>query len=255
MRRCAMPTVDDALSLARAGWEVLPLHGKVPITAHGVLDASSDETTVRAWWRNGDHNIGARVPARAVVLDIDPQNGGTLAALEHAAGGPLPATLTVHSGRGTGGRHCYFLHPGTPVSSRRLPTGIDVKTARGYCVMPPSLHPATGQPYRWQHADLAPLPSVLAALLAPPPAPHRTARAAPSSSDALARRAAYLARHVEQLPEGNRNAGLYWAACRAVDEGHPAETFDLLEGAALVAGLDEFEAQRTIASARRGAGS
>lgn len=246
-----MPTLEDALSLACAGWAVLPLNGKVPRTAHGVKDASTDPEQVARWWRSGSHNIGARVPAVLMVLDIDPQNGGSLEALEAleaAAGTRLPSTLTVHSGRETGGQHRYYLHPGGPLSSSRLPEGIDVKTERGYCVMPPSLHPATGRPYRWEKHPAATLPAAVVAMLRPP-APR--AHASPSSSEKLPKRALYLARYVESLPEGQRNAGLFWAACRAVEDRHPRETFDLLEAAAMVAGLDQHEAARTIASARR----
>lgn len=243
-----MPTLEDALNLARAGWAVLPLNGKVPRTSHGVKDASADPEQVARWWRSGSHNIGARVPGVLMVLDIDPQNGGSLEALEAAAGTLLPPTLTVHSGRGTGGQHRYYLHPGGPLSSTRLPEGIDVKTERGYCVMPPSLHPATGKPYHWERHRAAALPAEVVALLRPP-APR--AHASPSSSDALPKRALYLARYVERLAEGQRNAGLFWAACRAVEDRHPRETFDLLEAAAMVAGLDQHEAARTIASARR----
>jgi hypothetical protein len=246
-----MPTRENALELAGAGWAVLPLRGKIPLTAHGVKDASSDRAQVAAWWpENARHNIGARVPDSLLVLDIDPQNGGSVADLEQAAGVALPPTLTVHSGRGTGGQHRYFLHPGGTVTSRRLPRGIDVKTATGYCVMPPSTHPLTGRPYTWEIHAPARIPRELLALIRPP-APR--ARATPGSTPAkpLAERALHLASYVAQLGEGNRNAGLYWAACRALEEGHGDEALDLLEGAASVAGLDETEARRTIASARR----
>lgn len=244
-----MPTLTDALELAHAGWQILPLNGKVPRTAHGVKDATSDPERITAWWRDGVHNIGARVPSRLIVLDVDPQNGGSWQALETLSRVPMPETLTVHSGRGTGGEHRYYLHPGGAVSARRLPAGIDVKTDRGYCVMPPSLHPATGRPYRWETRPPVPLPVEVVTLLRPP-APPRPAPDRSRNADAPTR-ALYLARYVERLPEGQRNAGLFWAACRAVEDAHPQATFDLLEAAAMVAGLDEVEASRTIASARR----
>lgn len=231
---------------------MLPLRGKIPVTAHGVKDATTDPGTIARWWAGSTaHNIGARVPRSLLVLDIDPQNGGSLGALTEAAGGYLPPTLTVHSGRGTGGRHLYYLHPGGSVSSTRLPPGIDVKTERGYCVMPPSLHPATGQPYRWEHATPAHLPSELTALLRPVAPRPRPAPAAQLGTGPLSERAAHLARFVQDAPEGTRNGRLYWAACQAIRDGHDVMTFDLLEGAAIVAGLTETEARRTIASAHR----
>ncbi len=59
-----------------------------------------------------------------------------------------------------------------------------------------------------------------------------------------------LAAWVERLEEGNRNAGLFWAACRAVEAGRE-ELLDELRAAALRTGLSEREISRTIASARR----
>ncbi len=246
-----MPTRDDALRLAAAGWPVIPLRGKIPVTAHGVKDATTDPEQVSRWWPGrANHNIGARVPRSLVVLDIDPQNGGSLDALAEAAGGDLPRTLTVHSGRGTGGRHLYFLRPEGPLSSTRLPAGIDVKTDRGYCVMPPSLHPDTRQPYRWERAAPAHLPVALIELMRPP-SPRRVEPRPRQEGGALATRAAYLARHVENATEGGRNARLFWAACQAIRDGHSDDTLDLLEGAGIVSGLSETEARRTVASARR----
>lgn len=242
-----MPTRDDALALADAGWAVLPLHGKLPLTPHGVRDATTDPEQVSRWWANGaKHNIGARVPASLLVLDFDPQNGGSVEDLESATGEPLPETLTVISGRGTGGQHRYFLHPGGTTTGRRLPQGIDIKTATGYCVMPPSVHPASGRAYRWEVHTPQHLPGAVRALLIPATPMPRRRSGAPAPEKAL-----HLVRYVSQLGEGNRNAGLYWAACRAVEERHSGEVFDMLEGAAVAAGLSEDEARRTVASARR----
>lgn len=249
-----MPTAADALRLAQAGWAVIPLRGKIPATAHGVKDATTQPAQIERWWAHTAHNIGARVPASLVVLDVDPQNGGSLAALESAAGVSLPETLTTHSGRGTGGQHRYYLHPGGPLTSSRLPDGIDVKTDRGYCVMPPSLHPATGQPYWWDDRIPAQLPYAVVDLLRPP-RPRQVQQARHVDALPLSGRAAHLAGFVQSRGEGQRNGGLFWAACRAVEDGHPADTFDLLEAAATIAGLSEQEAQRTIASARRQGGA
>ncbi|PRA79717.1 bifunctional DNA primase/polymerase [Microbacterium sp. MYb66] len=249
-----LPSRADALRLAAKGWPVLPLNGKVPRTRHGVKDATTDAAQIARWWPNGTaHNVGARVPSSLLVLDIDPQNGGSLDALTAAAGEPLPATLTVHSGRGTGGRHLYFRHPGGQVSAVRLPSGIDVKTDRGYCVMPPSLHPSTGDPYRWEHHPVADIPAPLLALLRP--ATVRTpTHTATRQGVPLSARALHLVEAVQGAAEGKRNEMLFWAACQAVRDGHPPETFDLLEGAGIVAGLSQVESARTIASALRAQG-
>ena len=59
-----------------------------------------------------------------------------------------------------------------------------------------------------------------------------------------------LATWVERLREGNRNSGLFWAACRALEAGEP-DGLDDIAAAAARAGLDDREILRTIESARR----
>lgn len=251
-----MPTLDDALSYAAQGWRVLPLRGKIPLTPHGVKDASCDPAQLHRWWANGaQHNLGAQVPGHLVVLDFDPRNGGTVEALEQLLEAPLPDTLTAHSGRGDGGQHRYYLHPGGSLTAKNLPAGIDVKTATGYCVIPPSLHPDTGKPYIWaSRAAPHPLPAQLAEILHPPrpqlPAQMRVSSRA-SRPGNLEMKARHLAAHVAAAAEGQRNARLFWAACQAHRDGHPAETFTLLEQAAARAGLDAEEITRTLTSAHR----
>lgn len=161
-----------ALGYAANGWNVFPLNGKVPAIrgGHGVLDATTDLTQILAWWQGPyrNCNIGLRPPDNVLVIDIDPRNGGhdTVATLE-AAHGPLPATHTVYSGRGDGGKHLYYLKPPGPVTAARLGPGIDVKTSTGYVVAPPSLHPDTGKPYTANNQPIVPAPKWLAALLKP----------------------------------------------------------------------------------------
>jgi len=191
------PAGDDlgawAVGYAVAGLAVFPLRGKVPAIAKqsggaGVLDATTDLATVARWWSRNDPrlrtgpgcNIGGRVPVGAFVLDVDPRNGGadTLAELE-AAHGPLTATRTAYSGRGDGGRHHWFKHPGGPLSGSRLGAGLDQKTERGYVVLPPSIHPDTGGRYRWLDlaAPISQPPGWLVELLrqkASPVTSHRT---------------------------------------------------------------------------------
>lgn len=194
-------TTDDlqgvAISYADAGWAVLPLvwtvggrcvcrgtgcPGKHPLTRRGVLDATTDPDVIRSWWtRWPQANLGARVPDPLIVVDVDPRHGGhgTVAAWE-AEHGPLPATLTVVSGRGDGGTHRYYRRPPGRLTSTRLRgTGVDLKSSAGYVVVPPSRHPATGAPYTWtdRREPVAP-PRWLVGLLRPP-APATRPTAAP----------------------------------------------------------------------------
>jgi hypothetical protein len=146
---------------------VFPLapKSKIPAIAkvdggHGVLDATTDIDVICGWWTTmPTANIGGAVPAGLVVLDVDPRHQGDvrLAEIEDIHG-RLPITLTCVSGRGDGGRHYYFRHPGGKLTTRRLPTGIDLKGAGGYAVLPPSIHPDSGEPYTWVDPDIPPAP-------------------------------------------------------------------------------------------------
>jgi hypothetical protein len=182
------------------------------------------------------------------VIDIDPRNGGDLAELESLTG-PLPTTLTVWSGRNDGGRHLYFLRPLGSLTSTKLPQGIDLKV-NGYCIAPPSIHPATGQPYQWGNHPIArlvaPVPYKLRELLRPTPRPVTVH---PDNGD----NGAGLIRAVAEAMEGTRNDILYWAARRARDEGILDQIADDLIAAAVSAGETETNARRTVASARKAA--
>ncbi len=246
---------DAALELATAGWFVFPCHesdgsrslAKAPRTPHGHLDATRDPRIIDAWWiRWAIAMIGAPVPEALLVLDIDPRNGGSLETLE-ALTGPLPATLTTWSGRNDGGRHLYFRRPMALLTGALLPAGIDLKI-NGYCILPPSLHPATGQPYRWEKHDPALVPSRLRELLRPLPVrPQMTGRRIPRGS--------CLVHFVERLEPGHRNSGLFWAACRAAEDGVLGQIEAELVLAAVSTGLHESEARRTVASASRTVGA
>lgn len=235
-----------ALALAAKGWAVLPCNqSKAPLTTHGHKDATTHPAQVEQWWtQHPDALIGIRIPAGLCVLDIDPRNGGSLDTLQQHTG-ELPHTLTTLSGRGDGGRHMWFKQPAGTLTATRLPTGVDLKLGgRGYCIAPPSLHPATGQPYQWQPGPIAALPPKAVTLLT-----VQTRTITPGRS----RDERGLVRTVLEAAEGNRNRALYWAACRAVEEGAPAVLQQLHE-AALAAGLTENETTRTIHSAERTAG-
>jgi hypothetical protein len=195
---------EAALAYAAAGYQVFPLRGKVPLgncpacelrssryqphqaaecgheLCHGLYAATCDPQRVGRWWARWPRaNIGARVPAGLLVVDVDPRHGGLdrLAQLEREHG-PLPPTRVSVSGRGDGGQHRWFLHPGGRLSAARLDAGVDLKTHAGYVLLPPSRHPATGQPYAWAEPTLEPaaLPAAWRRLLTPAPARAPAAR-------------------------------------------------------------------------------
>ena len=84
----------------------------------------------------------------------------------------------------------------------------------------------------------------------PAPATPATAPAGRRQARASGPDLGHLARWVAAQPEGNRNAGLFWAANRALD-ADPAADLSGLADAARQAGLADPEITRTLDSARR----
>lgn len=234
---------QHALAYARAGLPVLPLteRGKVPVTPRGKDDATTDPVQVAAWWPEGSRrNIGVRPPVGFVVLDVDPRSGGTMESL-----GVLPYTWIAETGGG--GWHCWFRYAGKVRGKVDGLPGVDIKTHTGYLVVPPSQHPS-GAHYQWltEH-PAAELPAHLVSAVAVPAARTRSSGVIPRSGGV-----AGLVASVSAAPEGNRNAVLFWAACR-VFERHDGDAPALAElvDAARVAGLSDIEIERTLRSAER----
>ena len=156
-----------AVAYARLGFEVLPLYGivdgacgcgnpechsagKHPWLDGGFHGASRDPATVAAWFQNKPSaNVGIRPRSVGLVFDVDPKNGGDQAwdiwTREH---GPCPDTVEVITG--SGGRHFWLRSE--PVKNTKLSGplfGIDIISATGYVVAPPSLH-ISGDRYEWE---------------------------------------------------------------------------------------------------------
>lgn len=267
-----VPMLAHALDYVARGVAVLPLverprNGKAPYVRGGYKAASIDVAQVRRWWgRYPGALIGIRPPVGVVVIDVDPRNGGTMTALEHLNGAPLPPTATVRTGGG--GWHLYYrctpgsaLRPHLVTPQGQPVAGVDVITgARGYVVAPPSIHPVTGRAYEWESgAPLAELPPGLceaATCPATPPPVHSAARSrsqphsryTPRQQEKGARR---LIEHFRRSTrEGHRNIDLFNLACRLGEENHPPAIFDELAAAALSVGLSFQEVQTTLNSAR-----
>lgn len=166
----ATSTLDAALRYAARGWRVLPVRAgdKVPLTAHGVKDASTDESTIRRWcerWPSANVAVACGAASGGlVVLDCDQAEFSW--ALEKSCG-PLPETLTVATGRGS---HRYF-HCPEPIRTQTLIPHLEVRAEGSYIVAPPSVHP-NGARYRViNDVAPAPLPPALLELLRSPTSP------------------------------------------------------------------------------------
>ncbi|MFI7137579.1 bifunctional DNA primase/polymerase [Streptomyces massasporeus] len=234
-----------------------PCHGACGRLGHGVYDASSDPDRIRelfaaAPWATG-YGIACGLPPHHLIgLDLDVKTGtDSSAALRELALRHLftiPPTVVVVTP--SGGRHLWLSGPPevvVPNSAGRLAPGIDIRGAGGYLVGPGS---RTGQGVYAAApgtAHLAPAPcprSLLRLLLPPPRAHHPVATAADGHGQGLVQ--FVLAAH-----EGQRNTRLFWAACRAYEDGIGPALVTPLVDAALHTGLSEREARTTIASAAR----
>ncbi|MEU8029899.1 bifunctional DNA primase/polymerase [Streptomyces sp. NPDC049099] len=232
-------------------------HGECGRFGHGVYDASTDPVRIRelfaaAPWATGYGIACGLPPYHLIGVDLDTKSGTDSPtalrelALRHLF--TIPETVVVRTP--SGGRHLWLTGPPdvvVPNSAGRLAPGIDIRGAGGYLVGPGSrtdhgvytTTPATA------HLAPAPCPPSLLRLLVPPPRPPHPGPPAPGDHGRG------LVQFVLSAHEGQRNTRLFWAACRAYENGIGPALVDPLTEAARGTGLSEREARATIASAAR----
>ena len=177
-RRALEPSFAEMARYREAGFDLIPLHawnkkdqrgrdrGKSPIDPTWQRRAySADSVLERA--RHSGLNVGFRIPADVVVLDVDPRNfpegRDSLAEVTAALG--IDLSVAPHVVTGSGGHHFYFRKPAdaqTLESLEQFP-GIEFKTIGRQVVAAGSVHPC-GNPYRWDDfspdfADMPDLPT------------------------------------------------------------------------------------------------
>ncbi|MES9520084.1 bifunctional DNA primase/polymerase [Streptomyces capoamus] len=280
-RRATTLALAHALSAAERGLAVLPLsrtklpalpsphrddpspgrgrpcHGECGHLGHGVYDASADPVRIRelfaaAPWATGYGIACGLPPYHLIGVDLDTKSGtDSSAALRELALRHLftiPETVVVLTP--SGGRHLWLAGPPdtvVPNSAGRLAPGIDIRGAGGYLVGPGSRteHGVYTAAPGTAHLPPVACPPSLLRLLLPPPRPHRPAAPAPGEHGRG------LVHFVLTAHEGQRNTRLFWAACRAYENGIGPALADPLTEAAVHTGLTEREARATIASAAR----
>ena len=239
-----------ALAYAAMGWRVYPVErgGKRPLFTGWLRDATTDPVLIARWWRRdaGAPNVGVVAGEGFDVFDIEAEHAGAFRDAARACG--IPATPTARSGRS--GLHLYVAPLGLGTRRLRL-HGVHIGELKGSggVVAPPSV---TVGAYAWLSAPtdvpVADAPAWLRGLAEGTrhDEPRHTGPLSPSRAVALV---AGLYRVVSEAAEGERNALLFWAACRVAENGvDRGAAGEILLSAALKAGLPEREAQATIAS-------
>ncbi|MET8134836.1 MULTISPECIES: bifunctional DNA primase/polymerase [unclassified Streptomyces] len=237
----------------------LPCHGECGRFGHGVYDASTEPRRIRelfaaAPWATGYGIACGLHPHHLIGVDLDTKSDTDSStalrelALRHLF--TIPDTVVVLTP--SGGRHLWLSGPPdvvVPNSASRLAPGIDIRGAGGYLVGPGSRteHGVYETAPGTARLAPAPCPPELLQLLLPPPARHGH-RPTPSASD---RQGQGLVQFVLAAHEGQRNTRLFWAACRAYENGLGPQLITPLVEAAVRTGLTEREARSTIASAAR----
>ncbi|GAB3053614.1 bifunctional DNA primase/polymerase [Micromonospora schwarzwaldensis] len=237
------------------------------LTCHGFYAATTHPDRITAIIDavpTGQLALRTGAPSGTVVVDVDPAHGGRDTLNTLIERGLLPPTAYVVTG--SGGLHLYYQHPGQPVtcsqgkSGQGLGPGVDVKADGGYVVLPPSIHPRTGRPYRWApDREMKEMPPALVtacrpAAPAPTPVPaHTPTSTRPAGGISFPDR--LLAAHLQAVanaPKGTRRPTLYGAA-RGVARMVLADAIsrDDAEAALTTAGRQAEQTDRDIRAAIR----
>jgi Bifunctional DNA primase/polymerase, N-terminal len=244
---------EAAHRYADAGWHVFPCEpgAKRPATEHGFLDATTDHKRIERWWRAEPRfNLGIATGAPGPdVVDVDRhKDGNGFGAWNKLKQAGLVRDPMAIVRTPSGGFHAYY--KGTNQRNAHIPGAyVDFRSQGGYVVAPAST--IAGRTYevarKQPSADTFDWGAAKQVLY---PQPERQPYKAPERAGDRPRDLSHLPGWVASQPEGNRNHGLFWASCRAVEAGDTA-TLDSLASAARAAGLDEREIGRTIASAQQ----
>ncbi len=239
------------------------------LTCHGFYAATTDPERIASMITTvGSGQLAVRTGAASglVVVDVDPAHGGSESLDRLMAGWLVPPTTHVFTG--SGGLHLYYHHPGQRVPSRPLPgyPGIDVKADGGYVVLPPAVHPRTGQAYRWAESGrgVEEMPPALVDACHAPSAPPLVTASTPGERAPVQTRGAGGISHPDKLltailatvataPVGKRRTTLYGAA-RGVARMIAAGAIEQAAGVAALteAGREAEQTEREIRAAIAG---
>lgn len=253
----------SALALASNGIPVFPCAagGKRPAVAGGFHSASTDVDVVQRWWTAMPNaNIGMPTGTASGLVAVDVDVHGAVdgyAALERARREGLVDGWVAAMETPSGGLHLYFptrgdAHQRSWQSAR---AGVDFRGDGGYIIVPPSAREIEGEARQYKTLQLAhgsghPLDAQRLRDFLDPPRPSAGPRGA--GSEMAPADLTRLASWVSRLREGERNHGVFWAACKMAEQRVPTgEALDALTAAGASAGLSEREVTTTVRSAYR----
>lgn len=257
-----METVQQAVEYAEQGWAVFPVEpsGKKPMVKW-TDESSSDPDAVREMW---DLCPGANIgidcgKSGLVVIDIDDLDAVRVLAEKFGFDPSADETAVARTGRG--GLHIYYRAGAESVrnSASKVADHVDVRGDGGYVVAPPSGH-ESGNSYEWvRRVEPKPIPESMVKVFnyreepkrveLPPERAHEKWGLAILSAEVFAVETSLPGQRNNQL---NRSAYLVYGAVKGGHLDHTIATMRLRQAATHV-GLDEAEAERTLASAWEGA--
>lgn len=187
-----MPLLFEMETYLREGLQLIPLHrfdavdkkgrprGKSPRDGSWQL-REYDSAAVMADALKKGTNVGVRLPAGVMVLDVDPRNfpagRDPLADLVRDAG--IDLSVAPHTITGSGGHHYWFRKPPdvTLLDSLEDYPGVEFKSRGRQVVSAGSIHPTTGGYYSWDDfgpplSQMPPMPDVLLRLTRRPVRAH-----------------------------------------------------------------------------------
>jgi hypothetical protein len=253
---------DWGLLYAKSGFRVFPVKagGKSPVYKNFLADATLEPKMVRQYFPEGtDRNLGLIAGEAFDAWDIEVEHLDRFSKWLYDGKHVLPDAPIASTGRG--GTHILTAPTGVDGSRNLYLDGThigELKSRGGFILACPS---ETEQTYLWLNLPpklaVPPAPQWLLALLERPQALRKTLPTRLASPDDVVAVLGRLAGSVaHSSPESHhRNAYLYWATRRAVEEGVPVQhVITAMRAAAIQSGLDQDDQgmggiEKTIESA------
>jgi hypothetical protein len=244
----ASPSLSILITkLTSLGLALFPLEGKKPVQKGWRQAATTIPQIALAYFSNPNYNIGVATGAPSgglVVVDFDDNE---------PEWNEWPETLTVKSPREGGGWHLYFRDVVQRQSCVGWKPGIDVRAEGGLVVGPGSVTSA-GTYQIVRDAPIARLPDVgIPGYSDKPRRAVTVSTFSGSESTIVAELADGIIGTLAAMAEGSRNITLFKQSCflsELIASGVlSSDRLREAVKAAIQAGMDSYEAERTVSSA------